>query len=636
VEDDPSVKEADDGAEKKVEPEGTSSSKSSVSGQVEAQAEAQAMSREQALQNADAWVGRTLDGRYRLDARLGAGGVGAVYRATQVNLGRSVAVKILLEGLHPSFRARFEREAKSLAALRHPNIVTVTDFGVEKVDIEGKEQQTPFIVMELIEGETLHYRLQQGPLPEAKVKVVARELLRALSFVHDQGLVHRDLKPGNVLIEKLPHDEERVRLLDFGLAKALDQGTGENVTRAGDVLGTPAYMAPEQVGGDAVDVRTDLYALGVMLFQMITGHTPFEGAPVEMLRSHIIAPPPALHDKRASIQAKPELDALIAKALSKKREARFQTAAEFQAALDAIPSPWLEESDPATVEPKTTLQNTELADSGELPTKLHERASGEGTPSPSAQRAASDRARKVRSRRLGTIVGASIAAIAMSISILSEDKQAPPGATDAPPAEPASDEAAEEQAKVPAAEGPGDKGDKGAQLELPEDSPTMELSEAEIAVLDPGEATSEGPRNPWARPVPRELQVGRKVAAQGDRGSERLISNLRRYNREHPEDPRGHLVLGQLYRNRKWRDDVVSQYLLALQRDPRARGAPEMLRDLLQLVGTGEPGGARAAEAIRAAYGREALPAIDNAIQNIPIDQAGRDAWLALRASIAK
>ncbi len=632
MEDDPSVKESAEGA-KKAEPEGPASSKSSVSAQVEAQAEAHAMSREQALQNADAWVGRSLDGRYRLDSRLGAGGVGAVYRATQLNLGRTVAVKILLEGLHPSFRARFEREAMALAALRHPNIVTVTDFGVEKVVVDGKEQQTPFIVMELIEGETLHYRLQHGPLPEARVKFVARELLRALSFVHDQGLVHRDLKPGNVLIEKLPHDEERVRLLDFGLAKAMDQGTGENVTRAGDVLGTPAYMAPEQVGGDAVDVRTDLYALGVMLFQMITGHTPFEGAPVEMLRSHIIAPPPALHDKRASIKAKPELEAMIAKSLSKKREARFQTAMEFQAALDAIPSPWLEERDPATVEPKTTLQNTELADSNDLPTRLHEKASSTESAS-AARQPASDRARKLRSRRLGTIVGASVAAVAMWFSVSSDD---PPVAPDAEESAPAADETTDEAPAEPAPPVKDTAADKGAVLELPQHAPTMELSEAEIAVLDPGEAaSSEGPRNPWNRPVPRELQIGRKVAAQGDKGSERLISNLRRYNREHPEDPRGHLVLGQLYRNRKWRDDVVSQYLLALQRDPRARGAPEMLRDLIQLVGTGEPGAARAAEAIRAAYGAEALPAIDNAIQNIPTDQAGRDAWIALRASIAK
>ena len=607
---------------------------SALSGQEPSAAEPResAVSREQALLNADAWVGRTLDGRYRLDARLGAGGVGAVYRATQLNLGRTVAIKILLEGLHPSFRARFEREAKALAGLRHPNIVAVSDFGVEKSDVEGKEQQTPFIVMELIEGETLHHRLAQGPLPAEKVMIVARQLLRALSFVHDQGLVHRDLKPGNVLIEKLPHDEERVRLLDFGLAKAMEQGTGENVTRAGDVLGTPAYMAPEQVGGDKVDVRTDLYAFGVMLFQMLTGHVPFEGTPIDMLRSHIIAPPPALHDKRPAINAKPELEAVVAKALSKKREARFQNAAEFLSALEAIEKPWLTEGDPSTVEPKTTLQNTELADSSELPTQLHAPQSG-STPSQHSGGPESDRARKVRSRRLGTIVGASIAAIALSLSISSEDE--PPASPDAGQA-PAAAEPSDEDPPEPAPAKPT-KNDEGATIELPaERAPTMELSEAEIAVLDPGEAASEGPRNPWSRPVPRDLVYGRKAAFSGDRGSERLIGNLRRYNREHQEDPRGHLVLAQLYRNRKWREDMLAQYLTALQRDPRSRGAPEMLRDLLHLVATGEPGGARAAETIRAAYGVEALPAIDNAIQNIPTDAAGRDRWLALRTAIAK
>jgi len=606
---------------------------SSQSGQGPSTAEPResAISREQALQNADAWVGRVFDGRYRLDSRLGAGGVGAVYRATQINLGRSVAIKILLEGLHPSFRARFEREAMALAGLRHPNIVAVSDFGVEKSEVDGKEQQTPFIVMELIEGETLHYRLAQGPLAADKVMVIARELLRALSFVHDQGLVHRDLKPGNVLIEKLPHDEERVRLLDFGLAKAMDQGTGDNVTRAGDVLGTPAYMAPEQVGGDKVDVRTDLYAFGVMLFQMLTGHVPFEGTPIDMLRSHIIAPPPSLHDKRPAITAKPELEAVIAKALSKKREARFQTATEFLSALEAIEKPWLEAGDPTATEPKTTLQNTELADSSELPTKLHVEASGTpSAPSQQTQHPDADRARKMRSRRLGTIVGATIAAVALSLSISSEDEPAAPSAEQSPTEDAPADEAPSERAPDP----PANK-DHGVKIQLPEGAPTMELSEAEIAVLDPGEATSEGPRNPWTRPVPRDLTYGRKAAVSGDRGSERLIANLRRYNREHQEDPRGHLVLAQLYRNRKWREDMLGQYLLALQRDPRSRGAPEMLRDLLQLVATGEPGGARAAETIRAAYGVEALAAIDNAIQNIPTDQAGRDRWLALRAAIA-
>jgi serine/threonine protein kinase len=633
VENDPSVNDPSEQADERPPPEGPSSAKESVSAEVVEQAAAQAMSREQALQNADTWVGRTLDGRYRLDSRLGAGGVGAVYRATQLNLGRSVAIKILLEGLHPSFRARFEREARALAGLRHPNIVAVSDFGVEKSDVEGKEQQTPFIVMELIEGETLHYRLAQGPLPAEKVMIVARELLRALSFVHDQGLVHRDLKPGNVLIEKLPHDEERVRLLDFGLAKAMEQGTGENVTRAGDVLGTPAYMAPEQVGGDKVDVRTDLYAFGVMLFQMLTGHVPFEGTPIDMLRSHIIAPPPALHDKRPAINAKPELEAVIAKALAKKREARFQTAAEFLRALEAIETPWLKESDPSTTEPKTTLQNTELADSSELPTKLHAPQSS-GTPSQQTGGPDSDRARKVRSRRLGTIVGATIAAVALSLSISEDEPASTPGAEQAPAAAEPSDEDPPAQ---PAPVKSTSHKEQGATIELPaERAPTMELSEAEIAVLDPGEAASEGPRNPWSRPVPRDLVYGRKAAISGDRGSERLIGNLRRYNREHQEDPRGHLVLAQLYRNRKWREDMLGQYLIALQRDPRSRGAPEMLRDLLHLVGTGEPGGARAAETVRAAYGVEALPAIDNAIQNIPTDAAGRDRWIALRAAIAK
>ena len=591
------------------------------------------ISREQALQNADAWVGRTLDGRYRLEARLGAGGVGAVYRATQLNLGRTVAVKMLLEGLHPTFRARFEREARALATLRHPNIVTVTDFGVEKNEVDGAEQQTPYIVMELIEGETLHYRLQKGPLPPEMVQKIARELLRALSFVHDQGLVHRDLKPGNVLIEKLPHDEERVRLLDFGLAKAMEP-EGENVTRAGDVLGTPAYMAPEQVGGDQVDVRTDTYALGVLLFQMITGKVPFEGEPVDMLRSHIIAPPPSLNDKRPSITAKPELEAIIAKALAKKRDARFQNCAEMLAAIEAVEQPWLSDTDPTKIEPKTLIKppSGDGAPTMELPTIMHEDVleAASAKQAPPAQPPLHPE-KRARSRRLGTIVGAGVGAILIAISTMSDDE---PPAVEAP-ADSAEQPAAPEPEPHAAAPEP--------QVAPPEPPPPDPRVQAEIQKAPEAPVQAEAPalgarepaRNPWARPAPKNLAAARKAAAAGDKGSERLITALRKYNREHQEDPRGHLVLALIFRNRNWREDTLKQYETALERDIRARGTPEMLRDLLQIVAAGESTGERAAKLIQTVYGTEALPTLDEALKSTPVASEGRLRWEALRALLA-
>jgi serine/threonine protein kinase len=579
------------------------------------------ISREQALQNADAWVGRTLDGRYRLEARLGAGGVGAVYRATQLNLNRTVAVKMLLEGLHPTFRARFEREARALATLRHPNIVTVTDFGVEKAEVDGAEVQTPYIVMELIEGETLHYRLQKGPLPPEMVQRVARQLLRALSFVHEQGLIHRDLKPGNVLIEKLPHDEERIRLLDFGLAKAMEP-EGENVTRAGDVLGTPAYMAPEQVGGDQVDVRTDTYALGVLLFQMITGKVPFEGEPVDMLRSHIIAPPPSLSDKRPSITAKPELEAIIAKALAKKRDARFQTAMEMLAAIEAVEQPWLSDTDPSKIEAKTLIRMpSEGAPTMELPTIMHEdlleEASAKRAPPPVHPE------KRARSRRLGTIVGAGIGAILIAISTMGDDEEPAPVETPAAEARPAE--------KPPAALAEPAKPTEAPKVAAPPEA----AAPVEALAIAPADVPREPPRNPWARPAPKNLAAARKAAASGDKGSERLITALRKYNREHQDDPRGHLVLALIFRNRNWRDDTLKQYETALERDIRVRGTPEMLRDLMQIVAAGESTGERATKLIQTVYGSEALPTIDQMLETSKVDAAGRLRWEALRALVA-
>jgi serine/threonine protein kinase len=187
---------------------------------------------------------RTLDGRYRLEGEIGSGGLGVVYRAEHEKLAKPVAIKLLHAhcGGDPVLRARFEREAKALAALDHPNIVRVTDYGVEG--------DTPYLVMELLEGQSLAERMALGALDEANAHELALPLLSALAYVHAAGLVHRDVKPGNVFLQRTKDGSERLKLLDFGLAK-FTLGTLEDasVTRSGAVLGTPAYMSPEQASG---------------------------------------------------------------------------------------------------------------------------------------------------------------------------------------------------------------------------------------------------------------------------------------------------------------------------------------------------------------------------------------------------
>ena len=314
-------------------------------------------------------LGLTLHGRYRIDGRLGVGGVGAVYAGTQLALGRKVAIKLLHEGLDPSFRARFEREARALASLRHPNVVSITDFGVD--------DETPYLVMELLEGDTLGDRLRRGRLLPEHALELSRQLLRALAFVHEQGLVHRDLKPGNLFLELTVEGEERLKLLDFGLAKYVDnnaQGEGQTVTHAGHVVGTPAYMAPEQIAGEVPSLRDSL---------------PAEFAP------------------------RPELMALIDRVMRKKRDERFGDALEMLAALEAVPQPWLIAPGllPETIVPVSAAERMQAA-----------RAKTKGRPS--------------ERRGHGWIVAA-VLAMGLLVLVVRGSENAEPRATASPPDKPA-------------------------------------------------------------------------------------------------------------------------------------------------------------------------------------------------------
>jgi len=273
-------------------------------------------------------IGRALDERYVIDAEIGRGGLGCVYRATHQRLGKAVAIKLLHDrfGQEPSLRARFEREAKALATLDHPNIVLVTDYGIA--------EDAPYLVMELLEGETLAQRLTRGPLAPADACALARPLLAALAFAHAHGVVHRDLKPANVFLQRQPDGSERVKLLDFGLAKRTQTAGASDptLTRRGDRLGTPAYMSPEQVGGDALDARSDVYSAGVIIFEMLAGQLPFEGELAEQMRAHLVEPLPPLPAKVPLA-----LDALVQRALAKKPAERFANAGDMLAALGTAP-----------------------------------------------------------------------------------------------------------------------------------------------------------------------------------------------------------------------------------------------------------------------------------------------------------
>ena len=280
----------------------------------------------------DPLAGREIDGRYRLVSLLGAGGMGFVYLAEQVGLGRSVAVKMLFAERARDDAAvrRFAREARTLASVDHPGIVRVLEYG-------GGEQ--PYIAMELVQGPSLQRIVDgTGALPPGlAVRLVAR-IAEGLSAAHECGIVHRDLKPGNVHVIARDDDFE-VRILDFGLA-LLDPGrnvVSTRLTRAGLVAGTPEYMAPEQIRGEPTDGRTDLYALGVMLFELLVGAPPFAGDnPTAIVSAHLQAPIPPLPLGDLDRSVRSELDATVRAMLAKDPNDRPATAADVARALARI------------------------------------------------------------------------------------------------------------------------------------------------------------------------------------------------------------------------------------------------------------------------------------------------------------
>ena len=282
-------------------------------------------------------LGTVLEGRYELVDHLGQGGVGWVYRAKHLRLDTEVAIKMLQApyAQHELLRPRFEREAQALAALRHPNIVSLTDYSIAA---DGH----PYLVMELLEGRTLTELIGEGPVPEDRARRVLSGTLDALIYAHGRGFAHRDLKPGNIFLVELPTDPDHVKILDFGFVKLMGAAETESrpaLTRSGIAFGTPSYMCPEQATGAPTDPRADLYAAGVVFFEMLAGRKPYVGEIPEVIRAHLTEPVPALSVGGAPIAASPPLRELFERAMAKAPGDRYQSAREMKSALEALPSP---------------------------------------------------------------------------------------------------------------------------------------------------------------------------------------------------------------------------------------------------------------------------------------------------------
>lgn len=265
-------------------------------------------------------IGRKL-GKYTLEAQLGEGGMAAVYQSQHPQFHRPVAIKILPPtiGQDPSFRTRFEREGRTIASLNHPSIIRVYDID----EADGLF----YMVMDLLPGGTLEARLREGGLDRRWSVDVIVKMAEALDYAHTHGVIHRDIKPSNILLD----GEGQPVLADFGIARMAQAAGDPNLTAVGTVMGTPAYMAPEQLSGGQPDARSDIYALGVVLYQLLAGRAPFIGDTMAVVTAHLTKQPQALRELVSDLP--PALDAVVLQALAKQPEHRFKSAGVFAQAL---------------------------------------------------------------------------------------------------------------------------------------------------------------------------------------------------------------------------------------------------------------------------------------------------------------
>ena len=289
-------------------------------------------------------LGQVISGRYLIKELLGEGGMGAVYLAEHTHMKKRVALKLLHPEMvdNPEVSARFEREALASAHIEHPNVAAATDFG-------KTEDGAFFLVLEYVEGTSLRDALDAGPLSVQRVLRIARQIALALERAHEAGIVHRDLKPENVMLVKKDDEPDFVKVLDFGIAKLLEGaasaseeiskrngGNNQPLTRLGTILGTPEYMAPEQALGEAVTPAADLYGVGVMLYEMLTGKHPFDPPDrMAMLSFHIVAPVPPMADRAPQLDVPPVVEAVVRCLLEKDSKKRYPNARALADAIDA-------------------------------------------------------------------------------------------------------------------------------------------------------------------------------------------------------------------------------------------------------------------------------------------------------------
>jgi serine/threonine-protein kinase len=566
-----------------------------------------------ATKSKDTLCGKLVDGRYRIQERIGEGGVGVVYAAEHVQLKRKVALKVLhpLFAPHSEFRLRFEREAQAASRTSHPACVAVLDFGT----FEGR----PYLVMEFVEGRLLSERLQEKALNPTEAVLIARQVLGALRHAHSLGIIHRDVKPGNIMLCEPTRTGAQVKLLDFGLAKNLDSHAGDPsnaLTQVGAVFGTPGYLSPEQAAGVPVDARSDLYSLGVVLFEMVCCRKPFASDDqLEVLQAHISTPPPKASTFRPDIS--PALEDVIARALDKSRETRFQTADDFIDALANVPEAHFAGISGRVSASGPTASTT--AASGPTSGPVVRDPSEPLPPPPGVPPETTAPVRPDRRKLLaiGLIAGGGLVvvvlAVIMALTIASwlrghgakagraASRVSAVPAKAKPPREPRSGRRVK-PAEPPRPAQPG-TGAPPATVEPPREAPAPEPKVAETPAPAPKAAE---PASPDVKRAEAALKAGQTGTA---------IRLARRAVARHPTDARARLALGHAYYRKLWHSDAFDEYGHAIDADGGVRDDRTVQQHAIAALGRARTA-RRATTFIVDKLGAAAQPALEEAARS--------------------
>jgi serine/threonine-protein kinase len=482
----------------------------------------------------DRRLGQILANRYKVVELISSGGMGAVYRGERLELGRQVAIKFLhgLFRTDKAFRGRFDREAKAMSRLSHPFCVSVIDFGVDDV---------PYIVMDFVTGFTLRDLLKKGPIGTEHALRIAGQILTGLAHAHGRSIIHRDIKPENIMLSEATGLGEHVRIFDFGLAKIFDGTMDSEFSTAAAVIGTPSYMSPEQSFGETVDHTTDLYSTGVVLFEMLTGQKPFQAEDAtEVIRMHRVDMPPQLSDVAPDVDWSPNLEAVLARALNKRRELRFQTADEFAQMLASVPEA-PEQSGVVTVPPRS--------EDPDATTVLR----------PQRKQGLLDRLPFELSRRAwfgvaGAALGAVVVVLALVIALATAESGPGPEVGDA---------GVVAAVTPPAGAEPKPK---------PEPEPQPEPQPA-------------SPKDTGAKAENPEVKIVREMIAKGKQSQ--AIQLLQELRGNDPNNAHYAYLLGNIFFDKKYHSAGVDRYAQALELDPGYRTDERLIRDLIDsLSGT--------------------------------------------------